>query len=143
MTDLLDSVEAGKEGDVAPRGSGAGHWLFPIDLASVDDGDVLTAFVPGFKGKIISVDAYVVIPVTTASKLSTLNLEIGAVNLTGGTVALTSANCTPVGAKVAGAAVTANNEFGKGDNISIEASSTTAFVEGMIFLDVAYVVLGS
>lgn len=143
MADLLDYVEAGKGGDVAPRGSGAGHWIFPINLASVADGDVLSAFVPGFKGKIISVDAYVVVPVTTGSKLSTLNLEIGAVNITGGTVALTSANCTPLGAKVAGAAVTALNAFAKGDTISIEASTTTAFIEGMIFLDVAYVVLGS
>jgi len=142
MADLLDYVEAGKGGDVAPRGSGAGHWFFPIWLDTVADGDVLTGFKPGFAGKIISVDAYVVVAVTTADDLSTLNLEIGGVNVTGGAVALTSATCTPVGVKVAGTAVTALNAFGKASLIDIEASSTTDFAEGMVFLDVAYVVLG-
>lgn len=137
----LESVEVGKAGDVAPRGAGVGHWFIPIDLASVADGDVLTGFVPGFHGKILSLDCYVKVPVTTAAKLSTLNAEIGTTNLTGGAVALTSANCATLGAEVAGTAVTAANEFDDDDAISIEASSTTAFAEGEVILVIAYAVL--
>jgi hypothetical protein len=62
--------------------------------------------------------------------LASLNLEINAVNLTGGVISLTSANCTPLGAVIAGTAITANNTFGATDTISVEASSVTAFVEG-------------
>ena len=112
--------------------SGAGKMFVPffINLATLADGDVLTTFTPGFSGKITSVDFRVHAAATTGSKAATLNLEIGTTNLTGGVVALTSANCTPAGAAVAGSAVTAANVFGPTDTISIEASSVTAFVEG-------------
>lgn len=114
-----------------PSGTATSSILsFPIVLATVADGDILTTFTPGFAGKITKVDFAVTTKVTTGSKLSTLNLEIGTTNLTGGAVALTSANCTPLGAVVAGTAVTGNNSFSATDNISIEASSTTAFSEG-------------
>jgi hypothetical protein len=102
----------------------------PITLANVADGDVLTAYTPGFKGSIISVDFAVTTAVTTAAKASTLNIEIGTTNVTGGAVAITSAGATPLGAIIAGTAVTAANAFGATDTISIEAASTTTFVEG-------------
>jgi hypothetical protein len=102
----------------------------PIKLAKVANGDVLTNFTPGFPGRIVSAAFAVTDPVTTASKAATLNLEIGTVNLTGGVISLTSANCTPLGAVIAGTAITANNTFGATDTISVEASSVTAFVEG-------------
>jgi len=102
----------------------------PIVLATVTAGDVLTTFTPGFAGRIEKVDFAVTTAVTTGSKLATLNLEIGTTNLTGGAVALTSANCTPLGAVVAGSAVTAGNSFGATDTISIEGASVTTFIEG-------------
>lgn len=105
-------------------------WSVHLNLATIADGDVVTAFTPGFSGRIESIDFITGTPVTTAAKATTLNAEIGTTNLTGGTVALTSAACTPLGAIVAGAAITAANHFGSTDTISIEASSTTAFVEG-------------
>lgn len=138
----IDSVEAGKEGDVAPRGAGVQHFLLPVNLATVADGDVLTDFPLGLVGKFVGVDAYVIQEVTTGAKLSTLSLEIGAVAVTGGAVALTSANLATLGAKVAGTAITALNSFGKDDVFSVVAASTTAFIEGEIILDIAYVVLG-
>jgi len=106
-------------------------YALPITLANITGaGDVLTTLTPGFAGKIVSLDFAVTTAVTTASKAATLNAEIGTTNLTGGTVALTSANCTPLGAVVAGAAITAANSFTSTDTISIEASSVTAFAEG-------------
>lgn len=124
------------DGDViecAPSQSATGVPVIltvPISLANVTAADVLTVFTPGFAGKIVSLDFAVGTPVTTAAKAATLNVEIGTTNLTGGTVALTSANCTPLGAVVAGAAITAANSFTATDTISIEAASVTAFAEG-------------
>lgn len=103
----------------------------PVNLASITGaGDVLTTFTPGFAGRIRKIDFAVTVPVTTAAKAASLNAEIGTTNLTGGVVALTSANCTPLGAVVAGSAITAANVFGATDTISIEAASVTAFAEG-------------
>lgn len=104
---------------------------FPVNLASITGTqDVVTGFTPGYAGEILSVAFLVNVPVTTAAKLATLNVEIGATDLTGGVVALTSANCTPMGAIVAGTAVTAANVFAATDTISVEASAVTAFAEG-------------
>lgn len=105
----------------------------PINLASVTgaSGDVLTNFRPGVNGFIEHVSFAVTVPVTTASRATTLNLEINTTNLTGGTVALTSANCTPLGAIISNAAdPSANNRITKADSLSVEHSSTTAFAEG-------------
>lgn len=111
----------------------------PITLANITGaGDVLTTWTPGFAGKITKVAFAVTTAVTTAAKAATLNLEIGTTNVTGGEVALTSANCTPLGAVVAGAAVTAANTFTASDTISIEAASVTAFSEGAGVLLITY-----
>lgn len=76
--------------------------------------------------------AIVVEAVTTGSKLATFNLEKNATNLTG-SLALTSANCTPLG-KVIEVAVTDNADalFDVNDTLSIEAASVTAFAEGEV-----------
>lgn len=73
--------------------------------------------------------------VTTAAKLSTLTAQVAGVSCTGGAVALTSANCTPSAATVAGSAITAGNTGAAGDTVGVVASSTTAFVEGNGWLE--------
>lgn len=104
---------------------------FPINLASITTAmDVVTDFRPGVDGVIEDICFVTNAPVTTASKLATLNLEIGTTNVTGGTVALTSAACTPMGKVVQGADITANNTLTRESKISLEASSVTAFAEG-------------
>lgn len=103
---------------------------FKIGLANIADGDVVTTFTPGFHGRIKDWDFVTDVPASTASKASTLNLEIGTTNLTGGTIALTTAACNARGKIVAGAAITAGAAFTKTDTISVEAASTTAFIEG-------------
>jgi len=108
--------------------------VIPIILSKVANGYILTSYTPGFHGRIKALDFAVSDPATTAAKAATLNAEIGTTNLTGGTVALTSANCTPLGAIVAGAAITAGAAFDRDDTISIEASGVTAFVEGQGYL---------
>jgi hypothetical protein len=104
---------------------------FPIDLAQIaGTGDVVTNYPLQGNGRITQVAFVVTVPVTTAAKAATLNLEIGSTNLTGGVVALTSANATPLGKVIVGTAVTANNTFSDGDTLSIESAAVTAFVEG-------------
>lgn len=102
----------------------------PYKLSKIANGDLITEIVPGFPGRIIKWWFSVTDPATTAGKTADLNLEINAVNVTGGVLQLTSANCTPKGGKVEAAAITANNVFGAEDSISIEASNVTAFAEG-------------
>ena len=116
-----------------------GSWSRYVNLATLADGDMVTTWTPGFRGRIIKWWFEVMIAVTTGSKASTLNLEVGTTNLTGGTIALTSANCTPHGTIVAqGSAFTAGMAFGAADTISIEAASTTTFVEGTGNLIIEY-----
>ncbi len=102
----------------------------PVELAALADGEVVANITPGFVGRILRVDFLVAKPATTAAKLSTLTPRIGTTALTGGVLALTSANMTPVGKVVNGTAITALNTFGAADTIDVQASSTTAFVEG-------------
>lgn len=139
---FADALIAGVSDDIIPviihnRGYEASQppLLVPINLAQITGaGDVLTDIVMPFAGKITAVDAYVKIVVTTASDLATLAIDIGATGVTGGAVALTSANCTPLGVKVAGTAVTALNTFAAGAVISVVATSVTAFAEGEVLL---------
>lgn len=103
---------------------------FPILLAGITDADVVTSWVPGHKFKILALSFVNMVAVTTGSKATTLNLEIGTTDLTGGVLALTSANQTPKGVVVNATAITAANTGSASAAISIEATSTTAFAEG-------------
>lgn len=69
-------------------------------------------------------------PVTTAAKAATLQAQISGVACTGGAISLTSANCTPTGAAVAGTAITAANTGAGGATLEVAVSGVTAFVEG-------------
>jgi hypothetical protein len=128
--DALTDNSTGSAGTTIAAGAGVSTITIPITLANVADGDVLTTYTPGYKFKVLSVAFAVTTAVTTADKATTLNLEIGTTNVTGGAVALTSANCTPLGAVVAGTAITAANTGAADATLSIEAASTTAFAEG-------------
>jgi len=121
----------GTVADTIAAGVGVETIAIPVPaLATLADGDILTTYTPGYKFKILSISFAVHTAVTTAAKASSLNVEIGTTNTTGGVVALTSANCTPIGAVVAGSAITAANTGSAAATISIEAASTTTFIEG-------------
>lgn len=127
---ITDST-TGTAANTAAAGTGVITLAFHVNLASLAaNGDVLTDYVPGYKFKILAVDFRVCKAVTTAAKAASINLEIVSTDLTGGVVALTSANCTPAGVAVAGSAVTAANTGTAAQAFSIEVSGVTAFVEG-------------
>ncbi len=118
--------------------AGISYISIPITLAQISGaGDVVTSFTPGFRFRVVSTQFHTTTVVTTGSRAATLNLEIGTTNLTGGDVVLTSATCTPLGARIAGAAITAANVGTATDTISVESSSVTAFAEGAGVLLVA------
>lgn len=95
---------------------------------------------PGFAGKITAVNFRVGdTPATTAAKLATVTAEVAGVGVTGGAVALTSANCTPSGAQVAGSAITALNTFTSAQRIGVLVSAVTAFVEGNGYVELTVV----
>jgi hypothetical protein len=127
---ITDST-TGTSGATAAAGTGVYTLAIPIKLAAITGaGDVLTTYTPAHKFKVLRTAFAVTSPATTADKAATLNVEIGTTNVTGGEIALTSANSTPLGAVVAGASVTAANTGTSADTISIEAASVAAFAEG-------------
>lgn len=99
-------------------------------LSGVSAADVVSALRPGVNGYITDIQWIQGVPVTTGSKLATLSMKINSTAVTGGAVALTSALCTPLGARVAGSRITAANRITTADSLSVVATSVTAFVEG-------------
>jgi hypothetical protein len=109
----------------------------PVVLSKHSNGTIAARFTPGFAGRIRSISASVTDPVTTGAKLGTFTPAIAGVSVTGGALALTSANCATVGAAVAGSAITALNAFTAAQEITIVASAVTAFVEGQVVIYLA------
>lgn len=126
------AVQMGTEfADDAGAEQGGTVVSVPLNLASITpDGAVVARFTPGYPFRIVKATESVTIPATTAAKLATLTPAIAGTPTTGGAVALTSANQTPIGAKVNGSAITALNEGGAADEVTVVASGVTAFVEG-------------
>jgi hypothetical protein len=113
-------------------------YEFEMKLADIATG-AMAKWTPGFAGKIKSIQATVDEAATTASKLATLTPAIGGTSVTGGALALTSANCTPVGAEIDGSAITGANSFKATDQLSLVASSVTTFQEGVVTVTVTVV----
>lgn len=101
----------------------------PVTLSALANAQQYQVDVP-FDGSLVSVNFRVTAAATTNSKLATLTGQVNATSVTGGVVALTSANCTPIGAQVAGTAITAGNTFTAGQTVGVVVSAVTAFVEG-------------
>jgi len=104
---------------------------FPVNLANIAaTGDVITDYLAGYAYTIIDHEFVVNVPATTAGAAISLSLEINATAVTGGAVALTSANATPQGKVIAGTAITGNNVADANDTLTVRATVTTAFTEG-------------
>ncbi len=111
-------------------------FALPVtDMTKIANGDVVTTFTPGFPGRIKNWYWVQNVACSTADKLSTLNLEIGTVNVettpgTNSTISLTTVACNTVGKVVAGTGIGLHNSFSKTDTVSVEASATTTFGQG-------------
>jgi hypothetical protein len=118
----------GAAGTTIAAGVGVYQLTFGFLAPTFANGDMITGLVIPHKFKILKLAAVCTDDVSTGAKATTLNLEIGTTNLTGGV--LTLDGVVALGAYEAGSAITANNTGAAGDNISLEAASTTTFVEG-------------
>jgi hypothetical protein len=72
------------------------------------------------------------VPATSPTRpsLATLTVGISGVAVTGGVMALTTANQNTIGGTVAASAITALNLGAAGSTLEVTASAVTAFVEG-------------
>lgn len=107
--------------------------------SAIANAGVLMRLTPGFVGRIKGMHVQATTAVTTGSKLATLTPNIAASPVTGGVVSMTSAGQNAIGAVQNGTAVTAANTFTAVQEITVVASSVTAFSEGA---GVIYLVLG-
>lgn len=113
----------------------AGITVIPIhlNLASMTTSaaDLVTAYTPGFKFKILAVDFVTTTLGTGSGASQTINLEIGTTNVTCGVVNPTLASTATLGEITAGTSVTAANTGTASDTISVEvAASGTVFTAG-------------
>jgi hypothetical protein len=102
--------------------------ILPLQLADVAAGDFKVAVPYAFT--LLATAFRTAKAATTAAKAATLTPDINGVAVTGGVVALTSANQNTIGGSVAGSAVTAANTGTAGQALGVTASAVTAFVEG-------------
>jgi hypothetical protein len=80
---------------------------------------------------------------TTAAKAATLTVGISGTPVTGGVIALTSANQNTIGGSVAASAITALNVGAAGSTLEVAASAVTAFVEGDGYVEFTVADLGN
>jgi len=126
----------GTGSDTLAAGVGISQIAFDLNLAAgppagTSAGDVVTAFVPGFKFKLLALDFITSVAGVGSSASQVFNLEIGTTNVTAGTLTLTEASTATVGALTAGAAITGANTGTASDTFSVEmAASGTAFTAG-------------
>lgn len=115
---------------IAATGGGSTDIIeIPVQLLDLASTTTLNIDAP-FDGKITAINFRVIKPATASGKAATLTAQVAGTNVTGGVVALTSANCTPAGAQVAGTAITGLNTFTSGQAIGVNVTSVTAFTEG-------------
>lgn len=129
---LTDST-TGTAGDTLAAGAGVATIAIPIQLAAMTTAaaDLITAYVPGYKFKLLAL-SFVTTKVGTGTSASqVLNLEIGTTNVTGGVLTVVLADTDVLGEKVDATAITAANTGSATDTISLEvAASGTVFTAG-------------
>ena len=107
---------------------------FNTPLASLAAADFVTEYTIPHAFKVIDIRSMPTVAATTAAKAATLTVKIDGVAVPGASLAMTTANQTPIG-KVTTASATDQKPNGlnygaAGSKISVTGSSVTAFIEG-------------
>lgn len=117
--------------------AGVGVQTVTIPLTSLATGlstsaiDLLTEYVPGFRGKLLKFDFVTTVAGTGSGASQVFNLEIETTNVTGGVLTVTLSSTDTIGKVTAGTAITAANTFSATQKLSIEmAASGTVFTAG-------------
>lgn len=100
-------------------GQGQVTWFLGVVGCQGTTGNMLTGIEAPYHGFITSLYGIVINQATDANVDISVNLEIGATNVTGGVVNWLFSSA--IGAKLAGTAITALNEMHEGDLIDVEA----------------------
>lgn len=103
-------------------------WFLGVIEPSGASGNALTGVVAPCAGRILSVHTICIEAIADADAAYTLNLEIDAVDVTGGVVTIATADL--LGAKQSGTAVTANNRMARGSLVDVELVQGTAGTAG-------------
>jgi len=108
---------------------------FPFLNASLANGDIVVDYVVPFPFKLVELKSVCTAAVTTGSKAATITPKIDGVAVTGCSLAMTSANQTPIGAVLSSTATDVlaggnNIAYAAGSKLKLTASSVTAFAEG-------------
>ncbi len=93
-------------------------------------------FDPGFAGKLVSLNARTVAPVTTGAKAATVTGRVNAGALGGGGVIALSGT-SAAGVQTAGSAITGANSFTAAQTFGFTVGSVTSFVEGSFMIECA------
>jgi hypothetical protein len=134
ITDNSGGTASSTAGVVATASEGT--VIIPAQLADFVNSGTWTIALPyGFT--VLSALFRTGKPASTASKLTTLTLSTSAGAVTGGVMALTTANQNTTGGTVAATAISgANATAAAGGTIIVTPTSTTAFVEGDGWIEV-------
>lgn len=113
--------------------AGAGQQLWNLGVSSPrsSSGNLLTGIQAPHHARILDVYTIVGGALTGAGGSSTVNLEIGGTNLTGGVVTITTA-AGAVGTKATDTAITGANVVSEGDLIDVELAVGVGFTGGFI-----------
>lgn len=124
-------------GSTTVMAAGAGVTTVTIPLTSLATGlstsaiDLLTAYTPGYKFKLLGLSFVTTVVGTGTSASQVFNLEIGTTNVTGGVLTLLLADTNAIGKITSATAITAANTGSASDTISLEmAASGTVFTAG-------------
>jgi hypothetical protein len=107
---------------------------FPVILSLVASGTPVARFSPGVAGYIDRMEEMVVSPAVTTAKLATFTPAISAVSVSGGVLATTSTSLATLGTRAAATTIVGSNRFTAGQEITINPTSVTTYVEGQILL---------
>lgn len=124
--------------DVAPK-TFFGAWTFYVDLVKLTASmDVVTDFKPGFDGEIVKLCFVTATPQVDANKAATLKMQIGDNDVTGGLISLITTGTDTLGELTGGTDVVSGNGFVATDVITVRATVSVAFTQGMGTLWVLY-----
>jgi hypothetical protein len=136
---VVSAISAGGAATLQPAGKQT--VLMPLQLADIAAGTFKIGMPSAFV--VLSALFRTAKPASTAAKLATLTVGISGVAVTGGVMALTTANQNTIGGSVAATAITGANIGAAGATLEVTASAVTAFVEGDGWVEFTVATLGN
>lgn len=123
----------GTSADTVAAGAGLVYIPIRIAAAALANGQEYQ-FLPGFAGKLMTINVRASEAITTGAKAATITGRVNAGALGGGGV-IALAGAYAVGAAQAGTAITGANAFTAAQTVGFTVGSVTTFIEGAIIVE--------